>query len=168
MRSSAKPFDTRGERVVQAQADVPFGARLLRVPNELLNEQRMPPRLCDDRFHCLGLRGRHLGSELEDQIGCDVLRKLSEFEPANVRDQGGDALVAIDHSIGNNRRDDGLYEAYNLVVRSGDGVTIENLYLMLEGQVGALSSGAIGAAEAADILDTMFTSTLYRAKPPPR
>ncbi|MEM9688511.1 MAG: hypothetical protein AAF917_03445 [Pseudomonadota bacterium] len=73
------------------------------------------------------------------------------------------ALVAIDYSIGNNRRDDGLYEAYNLIVSSEDGVSIENLYLMLEGQVGALSSGAVGPAEAADILETMFASTLYRA-----
>ncbi|MEM8684767.1 MAG: hypothetical protein AAGF72_15140 [Pseudomonadota bacterium] len=81
---------------------------------------------------------------------------------ASIQKMLDSALIAIDHSIGNNRREDGLYEAYNLIVSSEDGVAIDKLYLMLEGQVGALSSGAVGAAEAANILEKMFSSSLYR------
>jgi len=54
-----------------------------------------------------------------------------------------DTLAAIDHSIQSNRRDDGTYHAYNLLDLKADEVGIDSLYLMLEGQVAALSSGAI-------------------------
>ena len=52
-----------------------------------------------------------------------------------------DALAAIDHSIGTNRRDDGLYHAYNLLGVAEKSVTVDTLYPMLEGQVAALSAG---------------------------
>jgi len=72
------------------------------------------------------------------------------------------SLAVIDHSIACNRRDDGLYEAYNLIHTQGDGVTVDTLYPMLEGQVAALSSGAVAPSDACDILETMFTSVVYR------
>jgi hypothetical protein len=74
-----------------------------------------------------------------------------------------DALAAIDHSIRCNRREDGTYNAYNLLARQGNEVGVDPLYLMLEGQVAALSSGAIAAREAAVLLETLFHSEIYRA-----
>jgi len=74
-----------------------------------------------------------------------------------------DALEVIDHSIAANRRDDGLYHAYNLLERSEDGIRIERLYPMLEGQVSALSAGSIPPEEAVDVLEALFRSTVYRA-----
>ena len=73
-----------------------------------------------------------------------------------------DALAMVDHSIKANRRDDGLYHAYNVADFGGDSLHVANLYPMLEGQVAVLSSGAISATEAADVLDALFASAVYR------
>jgi len=72
------------------------------------------------------------------------------------------AQRCLDASIQANRREDGLYEAYNLVAFSNDGVQIEHLYEMLEGQVAVLSSGALSAEEALQVLKAMRQSALYR------
>ncbi|MDX2412923.1 MAG: hypothetical protein QNK16_11230, partial [Woeseiaceae bacterium] len=73
-----------------------------------------------------------------------------------------DALAAIDHSIANNRREDGLYHAYNLLNLQQEGVDFETLYPMLEGQVAALSAGAIAPKEAVTVLEALFDSDVYR------
>jgi hypothetical protein len=73
-----------------------------------------------------------------------------------------DALAAIDHSIANNRREDGLYHAYNVLNLQQDGVHIDTLYPMLEGQVAALSAGAIAPQEAATVVEALFDSAVYR------
>jgi hypothetical protein len=73
-----------------------------------------------------------------------------------------DALAAIDHSISSNRREDGLYHAYNLLELKTDAVEIDTLYPMLEGQVAALSSGAVAPAEAVILLEALFASDVFR------
>ena len=73
-----------------------------------------------------------------------------------------DALALIDHSIESNRRDDGLYHAYNLLGLKSDSLTIDTLYPMLEGQVAALSAGAIPPEEAAAVVEALFDSEVYR------
>ena len=82
--------------------------------------------------------------------------------PDLARECLGDTLAALDHSIGRNRRPDGLYHAYNLLERSRERVDMDRLYVMLEGQVAALSSGAIDPAEAVGVLEALFASELYR------
>jgi hypothetical protein len=74
-----------------------------------------------------------------------------------------DTLAAIDHSIRVNRREDGTYDAYNLLDLKGGEARVDPLYLMLEGQVAALSSGAVAPQEAAALVETLFDSDLYRA-----
>ena len=69
----------------------------------------------------------------------------------------------IDHSIRANRREDGLYHAYNLIKVNGAGVELRRLYEMLEGQVAVLSSGALSAREAVEVLDALRGSQLYRS-----
>ena len=71
-------------------------------------------------------------------------------------------LGKIDESIRANRRGDGLYEAYNLIRFTAGDIEISHLYRMLEGQVAVLSSGLLSATEAADLLDAMRASDLYR------
>ncbi len=73
-----------------------------------------------------------------------------------------DALAAIDHSIANNQRKDHLYHAYNLLDLQPDAVTIDTLYPMLEGQVAALSAGAISPQQAVSVLEALFDSDVYR------
>ena len=80
-----------------------------------------------------------------------------------VMDLLADTLAAIDHSIGSNRRGDGAYNAYNLLDVKADAVGVDSLYLMLEGQVAALSSGAIAPAAAAALVESLFGSDIYRA-----
>jgi hypothetical protein len=73
-----------------------------------------------------------------------------------------DALTVIDHSISTNRGDDGLYHAYNLLDLQDDGIHLERLYPMLEGQVSALSTGAMPAATAIEVVEALFASNVYR------
>ncbi|MCA1803706.1 MAG: hypothetical protein LC662_14770 [Rhodothermaceae bacterium] len=72
------------------------------------------------------------------------------------------ALQYLEHSIEANRRPDHLYHAYNLMSYHEDGIPIEHLSEMLEGQVAVLSSGYPGSEEALNILDAMRNSALYR------
>ncbi|MFT7261309.1 MAG: hypothetical protein ACI9MS_003183, partial [Glaciecola sp.] len=73
------------------------------------------------------------------------------------------ALIVIDHTIQNNVGDDGLYHSYNLLGFRDQQATVENLYPMLEGQVAAISSGAINPKQTADVLDALFASDVYRS-----
>lgn len=70
----------------------------------------------------------------------------------------------LDHTLRANRREDGLYHSYNVMVRrpDGAGIGIGRLPLMLEGQVALLDSGLVAPEEAADMLDGLFASALYR------
>jgi hypothetical protein len=69
----------------------------------------------------------------------------------------------LDQTITANRRDDGLYHAYNLMkVENDGGISIRTLYEMLEGQVAVLSSGKLDAAESLDVLNALRSSSLYR------
>jgi len=73
-----------------------------------------------------------------------------------------DALAAVDHTIENNQREDGLYHAYNLLDLQRESVEIDTLYPMLEGQVAALSSGAITPTQTVELLETLFDSEIFR------
>lgn len=72
------------------------------------------------------------------------------------------ALRHADHTINSNRREDGLYHSYNIMIASAQGVEVRHLKVMLEGQVAVLSCGLLGAAEVADLLDALRASELYR------
>ena len=71
-------------------------------------------------------------------------------------------LDFIDQSIDVNQREDGLYHAYNLVKFDRGTIIISHLYEMLEGQVAVLSSRRLDAEQAANLLDAMRQSALYR------
>jgi len=73
-----------------------------------------------------------------------------------------DALAAIDHSIDTNQREDGLYHAYNVLDLQHEALAIDTLYPMLEGQVAALSAGAIAPDKVVVVLEALFESNLYR------
>jgi len=80
-----------------------------------------------------------------------------------VKDLLEDTCAVIDHSIRSSRRDNGTYSAYNLLDLRTDEVEVDPTYLMLEGQVAALSSGAIEPQAAAALVETLFSSDIYRA-----
>lgn len=73
-----------------------------------------------------------------------------------------DAQLTLDSSIGSNLRTDGLFNAYNLLDLRADRIEVEALYPMLEGQVAALSSGAMAPQAVAELLKTVVASELFR------
>ncbi|MFT5512467.1 MAG: hypothetical protein ACI8SE_000865, partial [Bacteroidia bacterium] len=72
------------------------------------------------------------------------------------------ALRFIDNSIEENKREDKLYHAYNVVAFEDENIKIERLYEMLEGQVAVLSSGYIEPQETGEILDSLKQSKMFR------
>lgn len=71
-------------------------------------------------------------------------------------------LAHIDHTIRANRREDGLYHAYNLLSFNGEEAIVDHLYEMLEGQVAVLSSGFLDMRESLEVLDALKASKIYR------
>jgi len=71
------------------------------------------------------------------------------------------ALTVVERTIQSNRRPDGLFHSYNVLHVDGKRAAVRHLYLMLEGQVAALSSGLLSPPEALDALKTLRASNLY-------
>jgi hypothetical protein len=72
------------------------------------------------------------------------------------------ALQYIDQTISVNKRQDGLYHAYNLLTISDNQISVRHLYEMLEGQVAILSSGYLSPAESLRVLDSLKSSKMFR------
>ena len=83
-------------------------------------------------------------------------------QPDHIMSMLDDALAAIDHSIGTNKRAEGMYHAYNILHVRKDAIAFDTLYPMLEGQVAVLSAGAITPQEAVDVVEALFDSDVYR------
>ena len=165
--------------------------RYIRFLQQLLEQQSKPVRLSrevsqwlDDTATCLNTLRPMLGEQAvsathryqwlvqlgqaasqyrqtiyrRDMLTGNVARSL---EP--IRALLDDACAAIDHSIAHNQRDDNLYHAYNTIALKPGAAEIHALYPMLEGQVAALSSGALAPQQAVAVLDALFNSAVYRA-----
>jgi hypothetical protein len=72
-------------------------------------------------------------------------------------------LEYFDQTIRLNRRDDGLYHAYNVMSVTPHGITVGRLQEMLEGQVSVLSSGCLDADESVAVLKALRSSKMYRS-----
>lgn len=72
------------------------------------------------------------------------------------------ATPLITHSIEANYSKSGLYHAYNVLSISPKSLNVSYLYDMLEGQVAALSSGALSSERAVAIMDALYASDMYR------
>ncbi len=90
---------------------------------------------------------------------------LGERQPMSltrVRELCRASLRWIDHTLRTNRREDGLYHSYNSLVWTADGIRVERLSEMLEGQVAVLGSGLLSGSEAIELVDALYASGLYR------
>jgi hypothetical protein len=72
-------------------------------------------------------------------------------------------LGFFDQTIKLNRRDDGLYHAYNVLEISPQRISVERLPAMLEGQVAVVSSGALSPQDALSVLQALRHSDMYRS-----
>ena len=68
----------------------------------------------------------------------------------------------LDHTIRSNQRQDGMYHSYNLLDLTVD-ARLDRLPVMLEGQVAVLSADILTSDEAAQLVDSLYASPLYRA-----
>jgi hypothetical protein len=135
-------------------------AQALSTSRPMLGDGPVSP---EQRFGTLEQLGLAASRYREAVYGQEGFSGTTEIATAKILAMLDDALAAIDHSIATNRRSDGLYHAYNLLgVTPGKG-DVTALYPMLEGQVAALSSGAMAAEESCDMLDALYESDLYRA-----
>ncbi|NND60945.1 MAG: hypothetical protein HKN49_11830, partial [Gammaproteobacteria bacterium] len=114
------------------------------------------------RYRLLAALGRAASDYRDSIYSSEPFSGRRRVEIKVVRGLIDDALAAVDASIRENRRDDGLYHAYNLVHFDDDRASVRHLYNMLEGQVAALSSGAVEPGDAVTLLDSLFDSNLYR------
>ena len=102
------------------------------------------------------------GEKYRNNVYAGDFGEMQTLELEELQDFCTATLHKIDDSIRANKRTDGLYEAYNLIKFKKDDIEISHLYQMLEGQVAVLSSGLLSGEEAADLLDAMRASDLYR------
>jgi hypothetical protein len=71
--------------------------------------------------------------------------------------------ACIDKSIALNQREDKLFHSYNIIQFNEDnGIDINHLDEMLEGQTAVLSSGYLNQQKCVELLDAMRLSKLYR------
>ncbi|NNC94788.1 MAG: hypothetical protein HKN92_04445 [Chitinophagales bacterium] len=126
------------------------------------NESKLSASFSDtERRDFIDKVGR-AGSDYRENLYTNgISGKQEKIQTEKIRSFFTLALKYIDHSIKLNKREDDLYHTYNLVHFTKGKVTIDRLYEMLEGQVAALSSGALSAEESVDLLIALRKSKLY-------
>ena len=102
------------------------------------------------------------GDAYRDWVYRGVLGERTAIRTRELEDFVGRSLAFLDHAIVQARRDDGLFQAYNLIRFEADGYPVEPLDEMLEGQVAVLSSGCLDGRAALALLESLRASRLYR------
>lgn len=118
------------------------------------------PRSRQDMVEALSLAGSAYRNALYEQ---GPSGQIQHVDSVTLGAFLADSRALMEHTIRSNAREDGLYHSYNLLKWDRDGLSVETLYEMLEGQVAVLSSGLLSGAEGAHLLDVLRDSHLYRA-----
>jgi hypothetical protein len=71
-------------------------------------------------------------------------------------------ILHCEHSIGANKRNDQLFQSYNLISFNSKTASKNHLSIMLEGQVAVLSSGYLNLKDSVGLLDSLKDSALFR------
>jgi len=104
-----------------------------------------------------------LASEYREQVYQHGFSGKTAVSGGDVGEFVAIGLQFLRHTLEQNRRTDGLYHAYNLLVPKGDGLGVARLYEMLEGQVAAMSTRGMKSEEGCLLLDALAQSQMYRA-----
>ncbi len=86
-----------------------------------------------------------------------------DLQASGIVDFAECCIEVLDQTIRDNQRQDGLFHAYNLLEFQDEGLKVEHLYEMLEGQVAALSSRTLSPKECVEALEALRSSAIYRA-----
>jgi hypothetical protein len=104
------------------------------------------------------IAGRYRAALYRDGLSAPVEVPVAALDALAER-----GLAFARHGLAANRRPDGLYHAYNLLVpRADGGLGVERLHEMLEGQAAALGSGLLDAEESLRVLGALRASALRR------
>jgi hypothetical protein len=85
-----------------------------------------------------------------------------EVQMSRICDFADRCIQFLDHTIRLSRRDDGLYQSYNLLKFTDGELQVEHLYEMLEGQVAVIGSELLTAEETTNVLAALRNSPIYR------
>lgn len=112
-----------------------------------------------DMVEALGLIGEAYRRSLYDN-GFTGNKKAIQVKDINEFVQL--AKAHLNHTIHKNKRQDGLFHAYNLIGFKDKTCQVSHLYEMLEGQVAVLSSKALNEDETISVLKALRESSIYR------
>ncbi|MGC9313868.1 MAG: hypothetical protein ACP5IA_14365, partial [Sediminispirochaetaceae bacterium] len=132
--------------------------------SDILARFRSSLACADDRersafLEACGLAGeRHREAVYSGEFGLEQ----TSVPITKIRETFSLCIEYLDRTIRDNRRKDGLYHSYNIMIPCEGGIRIGRLDEMLEGQVAVLSSGLLSAAEADELLYALRHSRLYR------
>lgn len=116
----------------------------------------------EDRYQFTSALGK-AGEKYREAIYKDTFSgKTQVLSLENLSDFVNLALQYMNQSIHKNKREDGLFHAYNLVAFGENSISVRYLYEMLEGQVAVLSSGELNASQSLEVLDALKASKLFR------
>ena len=73
-------------------------------------------------------------------------------------------LSHLEYSIKQNKKDNGLYHSYNTLAINKDGMKVNYLQEMLEGQVAVLSSKLLSAKEVCELYNALKNSGMYEKR----
>lgn len=132
---------------------------ILQKANEQLSQGSVPPSLQFSILHDLGTLAsnyrenmyQHSGDFSKKSLSNDALKALLSA-----------AKPLIERSIEANYDESGLYHAYNILDIDQASLKVSHLNQMLEGQVAALSSGALSPERALQVMDALYASEMYR------
>jgi len=106
----------------------------------------------------------HAAQHYNQQVYAGLSGYTAELRSVKVIEFIEVVLQFVDHTINVNNREDKLSHAYNILVINKEGTAqVDHMYLMLEGQVSALSSGVMKPNQAVELLDALKESNLFRA-----
>lgn len=131
---------------------------ILRENSEALNAQ-IDSRNRNEIVESLSTAGSKFRAGLYSQRFDEQMKQVSRDECLELFDLSRRALEV---TIRNNQRDDGLFHSYNLLDWRDGSLEVEHLYEMLEGQVAVLSSGILKPSEVDRLLNALRESALYR------
>ena len=134
--------------------------QVLREQAPLLDKGALDERARRSMMDALG----GAASDYREALYAEGLPKKSTLATSAVADLLTLSERWVKQTIRENRREDGLYQAYNLLAFRADGsVGVQHLYEMLEGQVAVMSTRSMPASEGVQVLEALTKSRMYRA-----
>lgn len=112
---------------------------------------------------------RSLGKAFEEERNTlykkgESLLKTKEVSKNEILQALDTFISHAEYSIKLNKRENGLYHSYNTLAINSEGMKVEYLQEMLEGQVAVLSSGMLSAKEVVDLCKALRASGIYEAR----